>query len=120
MTNSHGPAGLLPADHLLTFGTFSRSRFLCLDDTHNLIPKLTKQRPLSGLGHKIGDHVLRGAPLHGHLVLLDTVSDKEETNVDVFSSLGAGSLAILLQKNGTLIVLVDNIFSRGLHSPELS
>ena len=66
-------------------------------DSHDLVPESLKQRTLGGLGHEISNHVSSRAPFDRQLSLVNAVSDKEETDVDMFGALAAGSLAILLK-----------------------
>ena len=58
-----------------------------------------------GLVQKYSEHVLGWTPFHGQFVLLDPVGHEEIVNADVLRSLGTGSLAILLQQDGPLVVL---------------
>jgi hypothetical protein len=66
---------------------------------------------LSGLCHKIGDHIAGWAPLDSELLLLYPVSNKIVPDIDVLSALAAGGFAILFQQHGTAIVLVDNVLT---------
>ena len=75
---------------------------------HDLIRDACELLALCGLGPKIPEHVLGWTPFHGQLALLDPVGHEEIANRDVLRSLGTGSLAILLQQDGALVVLENN------------
>ena len=78
--------------------------------SHDLILELSKESSLCRLGHIVSYHVAGGAPLYGELLFVDPIRDKLVTDVDVLCLLTAGSLAILLHKDGALVVLKDDVF----------
>jgi hypothetical protein len=66
---------------------------------------------LQWLREEISCHFSSWVVLNSHLPQLDPVSYKEVLNVNMPSLLAAGSLTILLEQHGTLIVLENNIVS---------
>ena len=89
--------------------TFTGTRALRWDYSHYLISELSEKSALGGLSHKIGYHIAGWAPLHSHLLLVDPVCYEKVTDMDMLRALAARSLAVLLKKDGTLVVLVDNV-----------
>jgi len=80
-------------------------------DPHEQVSKLPEQSTLSGLGHSITNHVPSGALFVCQLLLIDTVSDKVEPDINVLHTLAARGFVILLQNDCTLVVLEDNVLS---------
>jgi hypothetical protein len=56
-------------------------------------------------------HVPRRTPDYGHFFLVNSIGDEEIQNVDVCRALAASSFSVLLEENGTLVVLKQNIVS---------
>jgi len=98
----------------LTLLDLTWSWVLCRDDAHDLVLKLDEESTLVRFRHKISNHVARGTPLHRQFVLVDPIGDKIVSNVDVLRALAARSLAVLLQKNSTQVVLTDNVLADNL------
>ena len=69
-------------------------------------PKLVEQTALQRFGEEVSFHLLGGTVSNFYFLALDTVSDKEVADVDVFCPLATG-LSVVLKKNGALIVLID-------------
>ena len=65
-----------------------------------------KDNSLSRLGHEISYHFICGVPLYIQFLITDTVSDEKENNVDVLGTVDTWWPPIILQENGSLIVLV--------------
>ncbi len=89
---------------------FTGTRALRWDYSHYLILELSEKSALGGLSHKIGYHITGWAPLHSHLLLVYPVCYKKVADIDMLCALAARSLAVLLKKDGTLVVLIDNVF----------
>ena len=66
---------------------------------------------MSGLSHKIGDHVTGWAPLNSEFLLFDSIRYEVVTDIDVIRALAARGFAILFEEYGTPIVLIDNILT---------
>ena len=60
-------------------------------------------------GHVVSKHIISWTVLCLEVTLCNLVSHKEAPNVQVSSSLAQACLAILLQSNGTLVVLMEDI-----------
>ena len=50
-------------------------------------------------GRKTRDHIVGGTTFNMKAILLDSVSDKKITDVQMFSSLGTGSSSVVLEEN---------------------
>jgi hypothetical protein len=79
------------------------------DNSHDLVSEFSKQGSLSGLRHKISDHVAGGAPLDCEFLLFDSIRYKVVADVDMLRAFTAQGLAIPFQEHGTTIVLIDNV-----------
>ena len=91
-------------------GTWALGRY----DAHNLVAESSEKCTLERFGHVVGDHVPGGTPLDGKFLFVDSICHEEKSNIDVLRALAARSFAILFQKDGTLIVLVDDICCDGV------
>ena len=78
-------------------------------DTKNDITKTTKLISLQFLCEIITNHVQSGTELYRCLLLHDTISDEIVPDIDVARPIATLSFAIILQFNGTLIILLDNL-----------
>jgi hypothetical protein len=87
---------------------FTGTRDLHWDYSHYLISELSEKSALGGLSHKISYHIAGWAPLHSHLLLVYPVCYEKVADMDMLRALAARSLAVLLKKDGTLVVLIDN------------
>jgi hypothetical protein len=65
---------------------------------------------LQGLGEEIGEHLFCWAMLHADGFKANTVLDKEISNVDVPRVGATGFASVLLELDGTLVILVKNVF----------
>jgi len=88
---------------------FARSRVLCRNHAHNLVSELPEESTLEQFSCIITNYVPDGTPFDGDLTLTDSVGDKEILDIDMLRALAARSLAILLQKHGTLVILEHHI-----------
>ena len=70
-----------------------------------MISEIIEHSALKRLCSEVSDHVASRAPFDGQLSFVDSICDKEETDVNVLLALAARSFTIFLQKNGTLVVL---------------
>ena len=68
------------------------------------------------LGHEISYHINFGEPLYIQFLLTDMVSNEKESNVHMLDVIATWWLPILLQYNGALVVLVNNVFNDLLSS----
>ena len=64
---------------------------------------------LQWLCHEIRNHLVSWTVFYSHISFLNIVCDKEISNIDCSTAFSSASLPILLQKNSTLIVLVDDV-----------
>jgi hypothetical protein len=55
-------------------------------NTHNQVTQPPEMTTLQGLGNKISNHILGGAPLDLNFLHVDPVSDEEVMNIDVPST----------------------------------
>jgi len=101
--------GTRPFAFLLRLLFLTSSWLLSRDHTHNLVSELFEQSTLKGFGCIITDHILSRTPFESYVSGFDSIRDEEISNIDVLRALTARSLSILLQKDGTLIVLMDYI-----------
>ena len=73
-------------------------------------PKFTEQRTLKRLRKEISNRVLgRTTALYRCLLFLDPIGDEEVSHVDMLRSLARREFPILLQEDGALVVLVDDV-----------
>ena len=72
---------------------------------------LQELRSLERFSKKIADHISGGAVLDGDFVSIDAVLDKEETQIYVTGALGTRRHTVLRQQDGTLVVLINNIYT---------
>ena len=79
--------------------------------THYHVSEPPEQSPLCRLCKEISYHIPRWTPLYTQASFLYHIRDKEISNVDVLCPLPTGSLAVLLQKNSTLVILIYNVLS---------
>ena len=96
---------------LLLLLRFPGTWALCWDYSHYLVLELLEKSALGGFGHEVGNHIAGWAPLHGQLLFINPIRYKEVADMDMLRALAARSLAIPFEKDGTFIVLVDNVFS---------
>ena len=68
-----------------------------------------KSRSLQCLHEIITNHAQSGTELDSCLLLCDLISDEIVSDIDVVIPLDTWSSEILLQFNGTLIIVIDNI-----------
>jgi hypothetical protein len=80
----------------------------------NRLSELTELCTLQRLCEKVTNHIVSWAILNTQLAVLNPVTYKEVTNVDVSRASAAGRSAILLQKHGTLIALVYDVIMHGV------
>jgi hypothetical protein len=72
--------------------------------------KFSEKPALQGFRKKIGQHLFRWAMLYVDGFEADTIFDEEVSDVDV-SRVGATRFAsVLLETDGALVVLVENVF----------
>ena len=63
------------------------SIFFNWDDSHDQFSKILKYNSLCRLSHEISYHVICGEPIYIQFLLIDTVGDEKEMNVDVIGLL---------------------------------
>ena len=78
-------------------------------NTHDHVTKFSENFTLQRFGHVVCNHFLCRTPLRVHLTMLDSVRNKEITNIHVFGLLRTRELAILPQKNSDSFVLIKDI-----------
>jgi hypothetical protein len=83
---------------------------LCWDYSHYLVSELLEKSALGGFGHEVCNHVSRRAPFHRQLLVLDSIVYKKVSVIDMLCVLAARSFSVPLQEDGTLVVMVDDIF----------
>ena len=76
-------------------------------DIHNHASLLLKLMPLQGLARVVSWHIISWAILDIQVLLLDTICNKEKTDVNVSGSLTRTLFTILLQQNSTCVILED-------------
>jgi hypothetical protein len=89
--------------------SFTVSGSFWRDNSHKHVSKFLKQSTLEGFGRKVSDHVTRGTPNDRDFVLLDSISDKEITNIYVLRAFAARSFTVFLKENRALVVLKQDI-----------
>jgi hypothetical protein len=87
---------------------FSWSRTFRGSNSHNLLSELHEQSTLIRLCHEITNHVPGGTPLDRHVLLVDAIGDKIIQNIDMLRAFATQSFSVLLDENGTLVVLWDS------------
>jgi len=75
-------------------------------------PKFPKQTALKRLRKEIGKHLVRGTVDNRNALGLETVLQKEITNVDVPGLLPAGCSTILLKLDSALLILKKNVLGK--------
>ena len=72
---------------------------------HDGLVELCELLSLQWLGEAVHNHVIGQTMIDMQFFLVDVVSDEKMANVDVFSPLAAAQFSILLEQNGSLVVL---------------
>ena len=80
-------------------------RTLVSSPVHDGLTESLEFRSLEGLGHIVSLHLVCWAVLDGNIALFDLVGNKEIPNVNVSGSLAHALVAVLLQADGTLVIL---------------
>ena len=78
-------------------------------DNKDDITTMMRLRSLQFFREIITNHVQSGTELYRCLLLHDTISDEIVPDIDVARPIATLSFAIILQFNGTLIILLDNL-----------
>ena len=74
---------------------------------HDEFSELVKKLALKRLSKIVADHLFRGTILNGEFIVVDSVSDKIESAVEMFGSFAARFATILFQENGALVILIE-------------
>jgi hypothetical protein len=85
---------------------------IILLNVHDLVSELFKLGALERFCEEVGGHVPSRTIFDRHLLGRNSVSHEKIANVNMAGLLAARTLAILFEKDGTLIVLVDDILCR--------
>ena len=76
---------------------------------HDGLLEFNKLVALQGLGHVVGNHLISRAVFNSKVALFNLVREKEITDIQSTSALTRAALSILLQKNSTLVILVQDV-----------
>jgi hypothetical protein len=81
-------------------------------NVHNQVSELFKLGSLEWFGEEVSDHIPGRTVFDGDFLGCNSVSHEKISNINMAGAFATGALAVLFEKDGALIVLVDDILRR--------